>query len=241
MDNRPTIGILLDYEAEGSFSRRPHYAIRTVYFDAIWRAGGLPVAIPYLDEALPSYQDLCDGFLFPGGFYPFPAVLYGETPASDETIHPRFHFEKQLMQAVTDEDQPVLGICAGMQVMASLYGGTFYRNLHEAVDTKIDHLNERPAEQPAHPIAISEDSRLHHLMGVAEIDVNTAHSEALSNQPNGLVINARAEDGIVEGIEVADKRFCLGVQWHPEFFAQEGDPNFSLFEGLVRAAREGRT
>ncbi len=236
MTDRPNIGILLDYAADGSFSSRPHYAIRTGYFDAIWQAGGLPVAIPYLADGLAAYMELCQGFLFPGGFYPFPARLYGEPAIKDEDLHPRFVFEEQLMQGTVDRDVPVLGICAGMQVLAGLYGGTFYRNLHDVIDTEMDHLNQCPAETTAHGVRIEAGSRLHGLMGTTEIAVNTAHNEALKNQPPGLMINARAADGVVEGVEVPGKRFCLGVQWHPEFFANPGDANFNLFTGLVRAA-----
>lgn len=236
MSRRPVIGVLMDYEREGSFSSRPHYAIRTGYFDALWQAGGMPVAIPYLEPALGDLLALCDGFLFPGGFYPFPARLYGQTAKADETLHPRFAFEEKLMRRVVNEDYPVLGVCAGMQVLAGLYGGTFYKNLHDHIDTQIDHLNERPAEQTAHGVNVVAGSRLHTLLGMETFAVNTAHKEALNNQPDGLLINAIAEDGVVEGVEVPDKKFCIGVQWHPEFFAREGDPNFNLFTGLIAAS-----
>jgi putative glutamine amidotransferase len=68
--------------------------------------------------------------------------------------------------------------------------------------------------------------------------VNTAHNEALSNNPDSLLINAVAVDGVVEGIEIPRKRFCLGIQWHPEFFANKGDANFNLFTALIDAASE---
>ena len=236
MYKRPSIGVFLDYEAEGSFSQRPHYAIRTSYFDAIWKAGGIPVGIPYIDNAVTEFKELCDGFLFPGGFYPFPARLYGETQIEHEVLHPRFQFEERLMSHLIDENTPVLGVCAGMQVMAGLYGGTFYRNLHEAFETTINHLNHRPAEQAAHNVDVVTGSHLHSILGVTQIAVNTAHNEALSNKPNSLIINAIAEDGVVEGIEIPEKQFCLGVQWHPEFFANEGDIHFKLFTALVDAA-----
>lgn len=235
---RPIIGVLLDYQAEGSFSKRPHYALRTVYFEAIWKAGGTPVAIPYLEDALDDYLELCHGFLFPGGFYPFPARLYGRDADPAELPHPRFQFEERLMRRVIAADAPVLGICAGMQVMAGLYGGTFFANLHDDIDSDIDHLNGQPAEQTAHGVEISQGSRLSEVLATAHLQVNTAHNEALRNRPDGLDINAVGDDGVVEGIEVPGKRFCLGVQWHPEFFAAPGNPNFNLFTALVRQANE---
>lgn len=240
MASRPTIGILLDYQADGTFSSRPHYALRASYFDALWKAGGTPVALPYIEEALESYLELCDGFVFPGGFYPFPARLYGHTAKPGETLHPRFQFEEKLIKQAVDQDQPVLGVCAGMQVLASLYGGTFYKNLADEFTTDIDHLNQRPAEQTAHGITITGGSRLHEILGTTSLQVNTAHNEALNNRPDGLIISAIADDGVVEGIEVPDKGFCLGVQWHPEFFADEGNAHFNLFTALIGAARHNK-
>ena len=238
MARRPNIGILLDYESDGSFSKRPHYALRTAYFDAIWKAGGTPIGIPYIAAAADEFTGLCDGFLFPGGFYPFPARLYGEPECGPEVLHPRFKFEEHLMGHLIDENQPVLGVCAGMQVMAGLYGGTFYRNLHDHIETEIDHLNHRPAEQFAHGVDVVSGSHLHRVLGTTHMSVNTAHNEALNNNPEGLTINAIAEDGVVEGVEIPNKHFCLGVQWHPEFFAIDGDAHFNLFTALVDASKQ---
>ena len=123
MSNRPTIGILLDYETSGSFSKRPHYALRTAYFDAIWKAGGVPVGIPYIEDAKDAYLDILGGLIVPGGFYDFPPELYGD-PATGEALHPRYAFERQLMADALDRDLPTLGICAGMQVMAAARGAT---------------------------------------------------------------------------------------------------------------------
>jgi len=236
MTERPKIGMLLDYESDGSFSRRPHYALRTGYFDAIWQAGGLPMGVPYVADAIDDYLSSCSGFVFPGGFYAFPAAIYGQPDDPNEAIHPRYAFEKDLMKRVMKRDIPVLGICAGMQVIASERGGTMYRSIKSEVDTDFDHLNAQPAEQTAHGVTISRDTLLHRITGVETLQVNTAHNEALKTVPDGLRVNAVADDGIIEGVEVPELRFCLGVQWHPEFFATPGDANFNLFTALVSAA-----
>lgn len=236
--NRPLIGILLDYQASGSFSSRPHYALRTGYFDAVWRAGGLPVALPYLAEAADEYLARCDGLVLPGGFYPFPARIYGETPPAEETVHPRFQFEEGLTRRALDADKPLLGICAGMQVIAAAVGATLYRDVRAELPTDIDHLDGAPAEDAAHGIDIQPDSLLGRTLGVAAMRVNTAHKEALKDGLGGLSVGAVAPDGVIESIELPDRRFCLGVQWHPEFFAKDGDPNLNLFTRLVRAAGE---
>jgi len=236
MTKRPTIGILLDYETEGSFSSRPHYALRTVYFDAIWRAGGMPIGVPYVTDAIEDYLAACSGFLFPGGSYPFPSAVYGQVSEPGEALHPRYAFEKRLIAEIMDRDLPVLGICAGMQMIAAELGGTMYRSIADEAGTDFDHLNAQPAEQIAHGVTITKDTMLHRITGTEALDVNTAHNEALKTVPEGLIVNAIADDGIIEGVEVPGRRFCLGVEWHPEFFASPGDANFNLFKALVNAA-----
>lgn len=236
MRKRPVIGLLLDYQTEGSFSARPHYALRCGYFDVIWKAGGMPVAIPYIKDSAEDYLDHCDGLILPGGFYPFPAALYGETAPDGETVHPRYRFEADLIRRALDADMPMLGICAGMQVMAVAAGATLYRDVREELPTDIDHLNERPAEETAHGVSIEPDTQLRQILGVDRMDVNTAHKEALKSEPDGLVISARATDGVIEGMELPDRYFAIGVQWHPEFFGTDGDPNFNLFTALLDAA-----
>ena len=234
--SRPMIGILLDFQASGSFSSRPHYALRTGYFDAVWRAGGLPVALPYLGAAAADYLARLDGLILPGGFYPFPARLYGETAPDAESVHPRYAFEADFARMALDADTPMLGICAGMQVIAAATGATLYRDVRAELPTDIDHLDAMPAEEAAHGIEITPGSVLARTLGVTDMQVNTAHKEALKDGLEQLTVSARAPDGVIEGIEIPDHRFCLGVQWHPEFFAAEGDPNFRLFTRLVEAA-----
>jgi len=236
MNERTPIGLLLDYAAEGSFSSRPHYALRTIYFDAIWRAGGLPIAVPYIEDAVDTYLQACNGFVFPGGFYPFPEKYYGRPAINNESLHPRFVFESRLMDGILDKRIPVLGICAGMQVIAGARGATLHGDIRRDTETDFDHLNARPAEYTAHGVALTEGSLLRRIMQTDSLQVNTAHNESVKSAPDGVIVNAVADDGIIEGVELPDQKFCLGVQWHPEFFATPGDPNFKLFEALVSAS-----
>ena len=232
---RPIIGVLMDYQKSSDFSQRPHYALRCSYFDAVWAAGGLPVALPYLTDAIDAFLARCDGLILPGGFYPFPAEIYGETPFIVETPHPRYIFERNLAINALKQNVPTLGICAGMQIMASVVGATLYRDVQKELPTEIDHLNKKPAEELAHGVSISTGTQLHKLLGRESLQVNTAHKEALKSCPNSITINAQAEDGVVEGIEFPGHRFYLGVQWHPEFFAIKKDPNLKLFTALIEA------
>ncbi len=215
MTIRPVIGILLDYQEEGSFSRRPHYALRQAYFDAVWAAGGLPVGLPYIAQGWDDYLD----------------AVGAEAP------HPRHAAEVPLVRAAIDRDVPLLGICAGLQVLAVVEGASLIRDLKSEIAGPIDHLNEKPAEEPAHAVTVMPDTLLHRIVGHDEIMVNTAHNEAPRTLPPTLVVNAVAPDGVIEGAERPDRKFCMGVQWHPEFFLDKRDPNQALFRALVEAAR----
>lgn len=237
MTTRPVIGILLDYQEEGSFSRRPHYALRQAYFDAVWTAGGLPVGLPYIAEGWDDYLDAVGGVIVPGGFYPFPEVYYGGEIVVAEAPHPRHAAEVPLVRAAIDRDVPLLGICAGLQVLAAVEGASLIRDLKSEIAGPIDHLNEKPAEEPAHAVTVMPDTLLHRIVGRDEIMVNTAHNEAPRALPPTLIVNAVAPDGVIEGAERPDRKFCLGVQWHPEFFLDKRDPNQALFRALVEAAR----
>ena len=134
---------------------------------------------------------------------------------------------------------PVLGICAGMQVLAAAKGALLHKSIFHELDTLYDHLNERPAEEYAHPIKIERGTQLHTVLGVERMEVNTAHNEALKTVPETVMVSAWAPDGIIEGIECLDQKFAIGVQWHPEFFIKSEGPNLQLFRAFLDACQKG--
>jgi putative glutamine amidotransferase len=238
MADRPLIGITLDYQESGTFSKRPHYAVRTVYFAAVEAAGGLPVAIPHLAERLPDYLAMVDGLVIPGGTHASPESWYVDlhepAPYKDS---PRAAFDIAAVKEALSRDLPLLGICAGMQELACVAGAKMTRNLHKHHATAIDHLNGRPAEEYAHDVTVEPGTRLAGIVGAGVMPVNTAHQEAVVSVPGGMTISARSPDGVIEAIEIPGRRFALGVQWHPEFFTAAGSPHRKLFEALVAEAR----
>jgi putative glutamine amidotransferase len=80
-----------------------------------------------------------------------------------------------------------------------------------------------------------EGSRLHAIGGALRLEVNSAHHQAAGAVGPGVVVSGRAPDGVVEAIEMADRRFCIGVQWHPEYRISAADD--ALFTALVEACR----
>lgn len=238
MADRPLIGITLDYQEKGTFSQRPHYAVRTIYFAAVEAAGGLPIAIPHLADRLPDYMKLIDGLVITGGTHASPESWYvdlHEPPPYEET--PRAAFDIAVVEQALKRDMPLLGICAGMQELACVAGAKMTRNVHKHHNTAIDHRQGTTADRYAHEVVVEPGTRLAQIVGAGRIDVNTAHQEAVVSVPNDMTISARSPDGVIEAIELPKQKFALGVQWHPEFFLAAGNPHRKVFEALVAAAR----
>ena len=108
----------------------------------------------------------------------------------------------------------------------------------DAFPEALAHEQPNPRNEPGHEVLIDPDTLLRRLVGTARMTVNSAHHQAVDRIAPGAVRNAAAPDGVIEGLEHPGFRFCLGVQWHPEFLIDAGDR--LIFDGLVAAALETR-
>jgi putative glutamine amidotransferase len=236
---RPIIGLTMDWAEEGTFSKRPHYALRASYFDIIYKAGGLPLAIPYINSAIDEYLDKVSALIVPGGDFAFKRDWY-INPDEEKPFPPsrRLEFDLAIIQSALEKNIPFLGICAGMQMLGGISGAKMTPNINKHLNTLINHSNHCPPEEFAHQVNVRENSLLHKITNKGIFSVNTAHSEAIVETPDILLACGHAEDGAIEAIERIDKDFALGVQWHPEFFMHdESDPNFLIVKALVDKAR----
>lgn len=233
---KPIIGVTLDWQEKGTFSKRPHYALREHYFQAVSKAGGLPFGIGYDPENIDNYLEQIDGIVIPGGFFASPEDWYIGGEVSPYEKSPRLDSDLNMIKSVLDKNIPMLGICAGMQLLGGLMGCKMTKDAQKYANSPIDHINEKPAEEKAHSVKVTEGTLLHKITELGDFDVNTAHREAIVQVVDGVVVNAVAPDGIIEGIELPAYKFALGVQWHPEFFLEDNDPSFKLFKALVKAA-----
>ncbi|AOX15780.1 gamma-glutamyl-gamma-aminobutyrate hydrolase family protein [Kozakia baliensis] len=238
MTRSPLIGITLDIEsgAPGAFSRWPYYALRRHYFDAIVRAGGLPVGLGHDPEQADALMGRLDGLVVTGGAFDLDPALYGEA------IHPktapkpgRTEAEMALLRAGLAHDLPILGICGGMQLMAVAYGGTLIQHIPDAHPDALPHEQPNPRDEAGHGIDIAPDTLLARIADVTRMDVNSSHHQAVRDA-GSLRISARAPDGIVEAIEEDGPFFRLGVQWHPEFAIDPADSR--IFAAFIDAARQ---
>ena len=234
--SRPVIGLTLDAEPPGGYSKFPWYALRENYCSAVAAAGGLPVLLPHEPEQAAPYLALIDGLIVTGGAFDVDPALFGAAArhATVTTKDRRTSFELALTRLAVEADLPVLGICGGEQLLNVVLGGTLIQHIPDAVPEALAHEQPNPRDEPGHLVRILPGTRLRELAGAEEIAVNSAHHQAVERVAAGIAVNALAPDGVIEGIEAAGRRFCLGVQWHPEFGIDEADRR--LFRGLVAAA-----
>lgn len=234
---QPVIGITLDSEGAGGYSNLPWYALRENYADAVSAAGGLPVPLPHEPERAGNYLDLIDALVVTGGAFDVDPALFGagDRHATVVTKDRRTAFELAATRGALERDMPVLGICGGQQLLHVALGGTLIQHIPDEVDGALAHEQPNPRDQPGHSVTVMAGTLLHRVVGRDTLEVNSAHHQAAKDEPDGIVVNARAPDGVIEGIEAPGKRFCLGVQWHPEYGVSAGDA--AIFEAFIAAAR----
>jgi putative glutamine amidotransferase len=236
MTSRPRIGLTLDADEAG---RR--YELKASYVEAVLSAGGLPILLPHAQEAAAAYLGLLDGLVLTGGDFDVPPELYGEVrraacgPAKPE----RTAFEKDLLEAALAARLPFLGVCGGMQLLNVVRGGTLYQDLASEAG-RAGHEQPAPKDVPSHEAVVQAGTHLAALVGPGPLRVNSTHHQAVKDPGHGILVSARAPDGVVEAIELPDLPFALGVQWHPEATLRHDARQLALYRGLVRAARDGR-
>ncbi len=203
---------------------------------AIAAAGGLPVCLPHEPDLALQYLDHIDGVVVTGGAFDVDPTYYGGGPAHATVITKdrRTAFEFAVTKGALDQDKPVLGICGGQQLLHVVLGGKLIQHIPDAIADSLAHEQPNQRNEPGHIVRVAKGTQLHGIVGADELQVNSAHHQAAADAPSGIVVNAVAPDGVIEGIEAPRYRFCIGVQWHPEFLISDGDAR--LFRAFLGAA-----
>ena len=209
----------------------PHaeMALGMTYLRAIEEAGGMPVVLPPLGDAV-AYLDRLDGICLSGGPDLDPDA-YGATERHAELgpTEPGLDaFELALARAADERGLPILGICRGAQALNVARGGTLHQHLP-------GHRQTEPATATTHTVHIEPDSRLAEVAGAGRLRVNSFHHQAVDVLGRGLRAVAHSADGIVEAIEESGPRLVLAVQWHAEGLTSQ-PRHRALFAELVSAA-----
>jgi putative glutamine amidotransferase len=235
---RPAIGITLD------FSKRDQelFALRDDYVRSVEAAGGLPLVLaPGRPDDAGELLSRVSGLMLTGGGDIDPQA-YGETPhpSVERVIPERDAFELALVRQALASGLPLLAICRGQQVLNVATGGTLVQDIPSQLPGANDHDPDSERWAMAHAVNILPGTRLRAILGADTVAVNSFHHQAVKDPGRGVVVSARAEDGVIEGIEVPGQSFAVGVQWHPEAFWDRGREFQPLFAALVEASRERR-
>lgn len=224
------------------------------YTKAIVHAGGAPLLLPLVGDPriYETLFPLCDGFVLTGGNDIDPA-RYGAVRDSgkiSEHSPLREDLEYLILSYAYRYDLPLLGICRGMQMINVCFGGTLFRDLGDQYSGAhwmgsrsegdvpvVVHWQPKPYDRPTHYVDIKPHSRLGRLLKAERINVNSMHHQGICDLSAMVDPVAYGPDGLVEAIEVREKTFMMGVQWHPEFFKGAHRMNL-VFKALIEAAAE---
>ncbi|MBF87200.1 MAG: gamma-glutamyl-gamma-aminobutyrate hydrolase [Pelagibacterales bacterium] len=222
---KPLIGLTLDYEIEKTYSKFPWYAIRENYFNSISYMGGIGIGIPHDNNNIKSLIDKLDGLIITGGNFDIDPNIFGVSKIhkSVNLKRNRTNYELAITKSMLKKNKPVLGICGGEQLINVLYKGTLIQHIPDEISFPLEHEQKNPRNEAGHEVEIYKNTKLYSIVSSKKLKVNSAHHQSIKKAGKGLIINAISSDGVIEGIEDPKKNFCIGVQWHPEFFINNGD------------------
>lgn len=161
-------------------------------------------------ESIIRLLKMCDGVLLPGGFK-------------------TNNFDRFIAEYVIDNDIPTLGICLGMQILAN------YKVPIMVNDENKSNINHKVEEGYVHDVILDKTSKLYSIVGGERFKVNSRHNYHIKSNYSFDAV-AHAEDGIIEAIEMKDKKFMIGVQWHPENL--EDEYANKLIDAFIEACKE---
>lgn len=209
------------------------------YYEAIIQCGAIPLLLPVTDNKsiLDEYLDICSGFVFCGG-PDVDAAYFGQEnmPYSKEISPVRDSMEIFLAKEAIVLDKPVLGICRGIQVINIAAGGNIFQDIYAENSSGLSlvkHTQEAPRWFPTHDIHIYKNTLLYDIYKKESLRVNSFHHQAVSTVAPEFTVNACSRDGIIEAVNHKNKKFVLGVQWHPENLWRKDNTHLKLFERLV--------
>lgn len=221
------------------------HSVATTYLTPVLRVAGctpliLPALGPELD--LEAALDAVSGVLITGAASNVHPAIYGEpeTAAHEPYDHDRDATSLALIGAALARAVPLLCICRGVQELNVALGGTLRPDIHEEPG-HWDHRSPNTTEPDVdfglrQTVTVAPGGCLAAIIGAGEVTVNSLHRQAIARRADRLRVEAVAEDGTVEAVSVADaKRFALGLQWHPEYWAGRDTPSTRIFQAFAEA------
>jgi putative glutamine amidotransferase len=244
----PVIGITADLSpaspGRNGAGREATHFLPQRYCRAVEEAGGIALILPAMNSPATMVRllDLVDGLLISGGDFDIHPSYYGEKPTLGLGVikKERTEFELDLTAAALKRDLPLLGLCGGEQAINVVLGGTLYQDIPTQLPNAGNHQQSEKKETGGHRIVVHPRTRLRQILRRQWVEVNTTHHQAVKQTGEGLIVNATAEDGLIEGIESERHSFVIGLQWHPEVLAPLHKHQRRIFAAFTAAcARQG--
>ena len=274
--NRPLIGLtastanMPDWGAaergETESQGLPADNLPRLYAWAVARAGGLPVIIPPIKEAMIShiladdddddffpltncgpqplhvnakvYLERLDGLVLTGGGDIGPSYTQTPSPLLRNLDRLRDNWETALLGVALDLKKPVLGICRGLQIINAALGGTLWNDLPAERPGPVNHEQKTPRKTPSHSVRVEQGTILAGLAGQAsELMVNSSHHQGINQLAPSLKASAFSADGLIEAIERPQGSFLLALQWHPEALPEDAASR-AVFNAFLQASNK---
>lgn len=224
MSRKPIIGLASDQRL---IAPHGYHCVGDKYVRAVVHAaGGIPLLLPAdaPHVAAPELLEQLDGLVLPGAYSNIDPVRYRGGPAHPDLPLDRARdaIDLGLIPLALEMDVPLFAICRGFQALNVALGGSIHQKVHE-IPGLMDHRENKqdPLEVQyavAHPVTLEPGGMLAALVEAPEQMVNSVHGQGVDRLAEGLAVEARAPDGLIEAVRVEDARgFALGVQWHPEW------------------------
>ncbi len=239
MANSPLIGI-----APGYFIKENAFwhMTREAYSQSIWKADGIPLLLTYPEKELhvSDIADQLNGLILTGG-PDLPIDAYGGSPydlKGEEPMHSaRISFDRKILGAFIKRNKPVLAVCAGLQLINVMNGGTLYEDVPSQLKGALDH-GDYKGPVVNHAVEIHQSSLLKDVLGLSHTTVNSIHHQGIRGLGKNLTPVAYAPDGLIEAVEpIKGEVKFLAVQWHPEQMQQD-KIQMKLFKWLVEEAAD---
>ena len=232
----PIIGITLDYEKKGGYSKFPWYAIRENYLTSLQKFDAIPFPLFHKTSIIESIIDKLDGLVITGGNFDINPNLYSSFEKGSRNIkNERTNFEIEIFNKFLKKSKPILGICGGEQLINVACGGNLIQDINQSIKTEILHEQLNSRDEVSHEIVIQKETKLYKIIMSDLIEVNSAHHQSINKLGKNLIASAKSSDGVIEAIEHTIHPWCLGVQWHPEFLITNSD--IAIIKNFVKHAK----
>ncbi len=214
------------------------------YLNSIRKASGNPIILsPINDEKyIDNILEVCDGLVFSGGS-DISSIYYNEIPGECGRIIPeRDDFELTLLEKALNKNIPILGICRGLQLLNIFFGGKNFQDIKSADHRYFSHdIINLPRWHDVHSVKLKEKSHLALAYNSNTIKTNSLHHQSIKDLGENLIATAWSEDGIIEGAELKNKNFVVGVQWHPEMMYSHSEIHLQLFKYFIDKIKSHKT